>query len=98
MHTSTKKWLFTKISSLILIPLMIWFLINFVSSNMNIDLETKQSLLEETDFEKRANSFLKYLTKELQILEMKNKIQSKVKIDLDKQQKEYLLNQIDSLY
>ena len=31
MHTSTKKWLFTKISSLILIPLMIWFLINFVS-------------------------------------------------------------------
>ena len=69
------------------------FLINFVSSNMNIDLETKQSLLEETDFEKRANSVLKYLTKELQILEMKNKIQSKVKIDLDKQQKEYLLNQ-----
>ena len=31
MHTSTKKWLFTKISSLILIPLMIWFLLNFVS-------------------------------------------------------------------
>ena len=31
MHTSTKKWLFTKISSLILIPLMVWFLINFVS-------------------------------------------------------------------
>ena len=31
MHTSTKKWLFTKISSLILIPLMIWFLVNFVS-------------------------------------------------------------------
>ena len=31
MHTSTKKWLFTKISSLILIPLMTWFLINFVS-------------------------------------------------------------------
>ena len=31
MHTSTKKWLFTKISSLIFIPLMIWFLINFVS-------------------------------------------------------------------
>ena len=31
MHTSTKKWLFTKISSLILIPLMVWFLVNFVS-------------------------------------------------------------------
>ena len=31
MHTSTKKWLFTKISSLILIPLMAWFIINFVS-------------------------------------------------------------------
>ncbi len=69
------------------------FLINFVSSNMNIDLEKKQSLLEEIDFDKRANSILEHLTNELQILEMKNKIQSKVKIDLDKQQKEYLLNQ-----
>ena len=31
MHTSTKKWLFTKISSLILMPLMVWFLLNFIS-------------------------------------------------------------------
>ena len=31
MHISTKKWLFTKISSFILIPFMIWFIINFVS-------------------------------------------------------------------
>ncbi len=31
MHTSTKKWLFTKISSLILIPLMAWFLVNFIA-------------------------------------------------------------------
>ena len=31
MHASTKKWLFTKISSFILIPFMIWFIINFVS-------------------------------------------------------------------
>ncbi len=31
MHTSTKKWLFTKISSFILMPLMAWFLLNFVS-------------------------------------------------------------------
>ena len=31
MHSSTKKWLFTKISSLILIPLMVWFIVNFIS-------------------------------------------------------------------
>ena len=69
------------------------FAINFVSSNMNIGLEEKQLLLEEIDLKKRATSALKMLTKELQMLEMKNKIQSKVQTDLDQQQKEYYLNQ-----
>ena len=69
------------------------FAINFVSSNMNIGLTEKQSLLEEVDLKKRAILVLELLTKELQMLEMKNKIQSKVQIDLDKQQREYYLNQ-----
>ena len=60
---------------------------------MNIGLEEKQLLLEEIDLKKRATSALKMLTKELQMLEMKNKIQSKVQTDLDQQQKEYYLNQ-----
>ena len=69
------------------------FAINFVSSNMNIGLTEKQALLEEVDLKKRAILVLELLTKELQSLEMKNKIQSKVHTDLDKQQKEYYLNQ-----
>ena len=69
------------------------FAINFISSNMNIGLLEKQSLLEEIDLKKRAISILELLTKELQLLEMKNKIQSKVQTDLDKQQKEYYLHQ-----
>ena len=69
------------------------FAINFVSSNMNIGLSEKQILLEEIDLKKRAILALELLTKELQMLEMKNKIQSKVQTDLDQQQKEYYLNQ-----
>ena len=69
------------------------FIINFVSSNMNISLSEKQVLLEEVDLKKRAIKVLELLTKELQLLEMKNKIQSKVQTDLDKQQREYYLNQ-----
>ena len=69
------------------------FLLNFVSSNMNISLKEKQELLENTDLFDRANKALSLLTKELQMLEMKNEIQSKVKTDLDQQQREYYLHQ-----
>ena len=69
------------------------FLINFISSNMNISLDEKQGLLENMDLHKRARKALSLLTKELQMLEMKKEIQSKVKTDLDKQQREYFLNQ-----
>ena len=69
------------------------FAINFVSSNMNISLSEKQRLLEEIDLKKRAVSALELLTKDLQMLKMKNKIQSKVQTDLDQQQKEYYLNE-----
>jgi ATP-dependent Lon protease len=69
------------------------FLINFIASNMNLEVNQKQELLEENNFKKRASMVLKHLTEELQMLEMKNEIQSKVKNDIDKQQREYFLYQ-----
>ncbi len=69
------------------------FLVNFISSNLNISVEEKQSLLSIDDLVERASMVLGLLTRELQIIELKNQIQSKVKIDLDKQQRDYLLNQ-----
>ena len=69
------------------------FLTNFISSNMSAEVDQKQELLEMNDVKERAEKVLSMLTKELQMLELKNQIQSKVKGDLDKQQREYFLNQ-----
>ncbi|MBL4658160.1 MAG: endopeptidase La, partial [Flavobacteriales bacterium] len=69
------------------------FLVNFTASNMNAEVEDKQELLEMADLSERATVLLKHLTKELQMLELKNDIQSKVKVDIDKQQKEFFLHQ-----
>ncbi|HEX3009131.1 MAG TPA: LON peptidase substrate-binding domain-containing protein, partial [Bacteroidales bacterium] len=69
------------------------FLINFVSSNSDIKADEKQQLLETTDLKKRAIKLLELLTRELQMLELKRDIQSKVKVDIDQQQREYLLHQ-----
>ena len=69
------------------------FLVHFISSNLNIELNEKQKLLEITDLVERANLVLSFLTNEIQVLDLKNQIQNKVKVDLDKQQRDYLLNQ-----
>jgi ATP-dependent Lon protease len=69
------------------------FLINFISSNMNAEVLEKQKMLEVADLKQRAELVLQYLTKELQMLELKNQIQSKVKVDIDQQQREYFLHQ-----
>lgn len=69
------------------------FMVNFIASHMQAEVEEKQQLLIEQDLVKRAEHLLKYLSKELQMLELKNDIQSKVKTDLDKQQREYFLHQ-----
>lgn len=69
------------------------FLVNFISSNMNATVDAKQAMLEEQALETRAKMALRHLTKELQLLEIKNDIQSKVKEDIDKQQREYFLHQ-----
>lgn len=69
------------------------FIINFIASNMNLSLVDKQRMLEIANIKKRGTEVLTLLSKELQKTELKNKIQSKVKVDLDQQQREYFLNQ-----
>lgn len=69
------------------------FMVNFISSNMNATSEEKQALLEVPNLKERATMVLEYLTKELQMLELKNQIQNKVKVDIDKQQRDYFLHQ-----
>lgn len=69
------------------------FLVNFISSNMTLEIGHKQELLETKDFVKRAKILLEHLTTEIQMLELKNQIQNKVRVDLDKQQRDYFLNQ-----
>jgi ATP-dependent Lon protease len=69
------------------------FLINFICTNSELKIEPKQMLLEENNIFKRSIKLLEFLTKEVQMLELKNDIQKKVKSELDQQQKEFLLNQ-----
>lgn len=69
------------------------FLINFVTSNMNLSVKEKQDLLAINDLKDRALETLKFMNIELQKLELKNDIQSKVRFDLDQQQREYFLHQ-----
>ena len=69
------------------------FLINFVSSNMNLEVKDKQALLMMNILKERAMETLRFMNVELQKLELKNDIQSKVRFDLDQQQREYFLNQ-----
>lgn len=69
------------------------FLVNFVSSNMNLSVKEKQELLEINDLQERALVTLKNMNVEFQKLELKNDIQSKVQSDLNQQQREYFLHQ-----
>ena len=69
------------------------FLINFVSSNLNLTVAEKQELLEIGNLQDRALAVLKHLNTELQKLELRNELQSKVRSDLDQQQREYFLHQ-----
>lgn len=69
------------------------FLVNFISSNMELSVAQKQVLLEKDNLKERALLTLKNLDKELQKLQLRNDIQSKTRSDLDQQQREYYLNQ-----
>ena len=69
------------------------FLVNFVCSNADIQNTEKQGLLEKNVLKDRGVQLLQYLTREVQLLELKNDIQTKVKQDMDQQQREYYLHQ-----
>ncbi|MDE6112235.1 MAG: LON peptidase substrate-binding domain-containing protein, partial [Bacteroidales bacterium] len=68
-------------------------LLYFMASLMNLSQQEKQRLLEQRKLVDRASALLGYMNRELQMLELRNKIQTKVRSDLDKQQREYVLNQ-----
>lgn len=69
------------------------FLVNFVSSNLNSDLKEKQTLLEIDDVKQRAEKLIELLQRELQFAELKNKVTAKTRTEIDKQQREYFLQQ-----
>ena len=69
------------------------FLINFISSNMNLNVKDEQTLLDIKDLSERAMATLKHMDMQMQKLSLKNDIQSKVRNDLDQQQREYFLHQ-----
>ena len=69
------------------------FLINFVASNMNVGVSDKQKILSELDLYQRATMCLKHMNEEYQKLALKNDIQSRVRSEIDSQQREYYLHQ-----
>ena len=69
------------------------FLLNFITSNLGIDIMAKQKILEINELTKKAEAVLVQMDNELQLLELKDKIESKVRTDLEKQQRDYFLNQ-----
>lgn len=69
------------------------FLINFICSNTDIKVEDKQKLLEIESLKERGIQAISFLVREVQMLELKHDIQKKVKTDIDKQQREFMLNQ-----
>jgi ATP-dependent Lon protease len=69
------------------------FLINFVSSNLNVEIANKQGLLEENNISLKAEKLIQYLQQELQFVELKNKVANKTRTEIDKQQRDYFLQQ-----
>jgi ATP-dependent Lon protease len=69
------------------------FLLNFIASNLGIELPDKQAILEQNALKDKANRILQHMDKELQLLELKDQIESKVRVDIEKQQRDYYLNQ-----
>lgn len=69
------------------------FLLNFISSHLSIPIQEKQALLEMDKLDQKADKLITYLAAELNLLEVKDQIESKVRGDLEKQQRDYFLNQ-----
>ena len=69
------------------------FLINFVSSNLSVEINDKQALLEQNNITLRAEKLIQFLQQELQFVELKNKVANKTRTEIDKQQRDYFLQQ-----
>lgn len=69
------------------------FLINFIASNLNLDVPQKQAILATSELSVRGQNVLKHLDAQLQLLELRSKIENKVRTDIEKQQRDYFLNQ-----
>lgn len=69
------------------------FLLNFIASNLSAKVHIKQKILETSDLTEKANLLLMQLNDELQLLELKDQIENKVRVDIEKQQRDYFLNQ-----
>jgi ATP-dependent Lon protease len=69
------------------------FLVYFIASNLNVEVKDKQSILEINTLQKKAEKVLEFLGKEISILQLSEEINSKVRTDLDKQQRDYFLRQ-----
>lgn len=69
------------------------FLLNFITSNITAETKKKQKILEINDLKEKSEAILSLMDNELQMMELKNQIQSKVRGDIEKQQRDYFLNQ-----
>src|SRR5699024_9610563 len=69
------------------------FLLNFISSNLNVSASDKQQVLEIRTFSKRLEKVMEFLNKELQVLSLSEEIRTKVKTDIDDQQRDFYLRQ-----
>ncbi len=69
------------------------FLLNFIASNLGSKVSAKQQILEINDLSEKATTIIQFMDSELQLLELKDKIESKVRVDMEKQQRDYFLNQ-----
>lgn len=69
------------------------FLLDFISSNLNVNVAAKQTILEENILKSKAEKVLQLLNKDLKVLELKNQIENKARVDIEKQQRDYFLNQ-----
>src|SRR5690606_31328642 len=69
------------------------FLLDFISSNLNVNVLAKQDILEESNLKLKAEKVLQLLNKDLKVLELKNQIEHKARVDIEKPQRDYFLNQ-----
>lgn len=69
------------------------FLLNFIASNLGIQVNQKQDILEISNLKEKSGVILQYMDAELQLLELKDQIEGKVRTEIEKQQRDYFLSQ-----